>query len=208
MYMTRTMDTLKRFGLILALTVAFLQLSIVLTGAQSITGLSSFVVSQNSTSVYLNNSNAVPFKVVLASGTPGTTYLIIANGNYLQSKGIYIGLNKSSGTPSFNDTLYINTNVKSGVVPGTYNITIESGGADPLYPGVVNYSLTVYDTPEPKTTATTSPTTSYSVTSAPTTVSQTSSKQSSTSLLSLGVGAIIVILVIIILVFLALKAKK
>lgn len=206
--MIKNMDAVKRLGLILALSVIFLQLNVLLSGAQTqtITGLSSLVMSQSNSSIYLNSSIAVPFRVVLASGTPGTTYLIIANGNALASKGIYVGFNASSGTPSFNDVLYVNTNIAQGVVPGVYKLMIESGGADPIYPGIFNYTITVYSTPKPQTTATSGSTTSYSVTSAPTTIAQT--PQQSSNLLSLGAGAIIVILIIIILVFLAMRAKK
>jgi hypothetical protein len=208
--MLQSWNSIKRLGLVVALSVIFFQLSMLLAGAQgaqNITGLSKIEFPYNNTSIYLNSSLAIPFNVVLSSGSPGVTYLVIANGNALASNGIYVGLNPSTASPTFSSVLYINTNVKPGVVPGVYNLVIESGGADPIYPGTYNFTLTVLNTIAPPTTQTTSagPTTSYSVTASPTTVA---SKSGSFGILGLGTTAIIIILVIIIIAFLAIRAKR
>lgn len=212
-----------RFGIIILLSVmlvASMQLFVPLSSAQSNAltasqststanaqniGHSVFVMAQNSSSIYLNSSLALPFNVILTSGTPGTTYLIIANGNELAENGIYVGINPSNGIPTFSGMLYVNTNVKPGVVPGVYTLMIETGGADPIT-GVYNFTLTVHNTVAPPSTVATSTaqTTSYSVTYAPTTIAQ----KSSASLLSLGTAGIIVILVIVIIVFLAIGARR
>lgn len=204
--MSQNWNYIKKLSLILALSIMVLQLNVLLSaaqGAQNI-GHSRLVMAENSSSIALNSYLAIPFNVVLSSGQAGTTDLIIANGNALASNGIYVGISPSSGTPSFSGTLYINTNLKPGVVPGTYQLMIESGGADPIT-GIFNFTLTVLNQASTSTKVSTS-STSYSVTSAPTTVAQSSS--GSSSLLSLGAAGIIVILIIIIVVFLAMKAKK
>ena len=207
------MNSVKRFGIVLLFSIILLQLGIAVSGAQgaqTITGLSGFQIATNQSTIALNSSLSIPFNVTLASGSAGTTYLIVANGAQLQSDGIYVGINPSSGTPSFSGTLYINTNVNQGVVPGTYTLMIESGGADPIYPGVFNFTLTVLNTASTTSTVQGS-TTSYSVTSAPTTTvsggSGSTTPSSGSNLLSLGLAGIIIILIIIILAFVALRSR-
>ncbi|MDE1871445.1 MAG: hypothetical protein KGI06_04380 [Candidatus Micrarchaeota archaeon] len=204
----------RAIGIILALSFLIMQFGVLQFGAQpaqTITGLSVFDVSQSSATIYLNSSLAIPFTMRLTNGTSGTSYLIVANGAALQANGIYVGINPSSGSPSFNGTLYINTNINSSVVPGTYVLKIESGGADPLYPGVFNFTLTVMNTAVPITTPPISGhTTSYSVTSAPTTVTQSQGGGSlgGLSMSSLEIAGIIIVIIIIVIVLFAVSRKK
>lgn len=185
-----------------------LQCSVVV-GAQNASiqtpqNLSSLYIARSNASIYLNSSLSVPFSVTMLSGVPGNTSIIIANGDALQANGVYVGVNPGSGIPGFNGTIYINTNVKPGVVPGVYVLQIESVGADPIYPNIFNFTLTVHNAVS--TTTTEVPTTSVtsSIASASTTIEQ---KQKNQSLLGFGTTVLIIILAIILVVFLAIRAK-
>ena len=198
---------LRGISLMLVFSMALLLLNAYVAGAQSVNA-SKLSIKVGGEPIYLNDSLAIPFNVTLTSGTAGTTYLIVGNGAALQSKGIYVGLNPSSGVPPFNGILYINTNVAPGVVPGTYTLNIESGGADPIYPGTFNFTLTVLNTVKPTTTVSaTQQTTSYPVTSAPTTTISQNSGQPS-GLLGIGAGVIIVILIVLLIIYMVVRPKS
>jgi hypothetical protein len=144
--------TLKALTVIPIMLLVLLQINALQAGAQSITGLSQLIISQNSSTIYMNSSLAIPFQLNLTTGKPGTTYMIIGNGAALQYNGVYASFNHSIITPTANDVLFINTNVNSQVLPGVYTIEIESGGADPINPGTFNFTLTVINAPKPTTT--------------------------------------------------------
>lgn len=150
--------------LLSVLLITILQFGI--SNAQVI-GVSHIVMVQNSSSIYQNSSLAIPFSVNLTSGSAGQVDLVINNSDPLQLKGIFLGLNKSTGIPNFNDTLFINTNFDSIAVPGKYTIEISAGGSDPLNPEFTNFTLTVLNTTKPTTTIqAVSPTGSNSTTQA------------------------------------------
>lgn len=144
-----TTELVRKFLLFSLLLIAILQLGVY---AVSVTGVSHIVLQQNSSSVYQNNSLAIPFSVNLTTGSSGTVYVVVNNSQALKSKGIFVGLNKSIGTPNFTDTLFINTNFDSVAVPGVYEVEIGVGGADPLNPEFANFTLTVLNIIKPTTT--------------------------------------------------------
>lgn len=183
-----------------------------LAGAQSApTGVSHFV-SSNSTIVYLNGSGSIPFSLNLVSGTSGTTYLILANQQALTSNGVNVELTPGSGIPTFNGTIYINTNTNtSKVVAGVYKLEIGSGGADPISQGIYNITLIVEKSNAPATTTSTASKTTISSTIAQanstSTINSTPSGKSSGFPL-LAVAAVIVILIILTVLWLVLRHKK
>lgn len=146
---TKATGLIGKFVLLSLFLIAILQLGVY--GAQA-TGFSHIVMSQNNSTIYQNYSLAIPFSVNLAGGSAGTSYVAINNSQVLKSKGIFLGVNKSIGTPNFTDTLFINTNFDSIAVPGTYKIEIAVGGADPLDPQFYNFTLTVLNITKPTTT--------------------------------------------------------
>lgn len=173
--MKKDTGALKKLLLFSTLFMLLLQLSIMQFGAQSLIGTSKFT-AVNETVIYLNSSTAVNFSVNLLSGTAGTTYLVLADGQALAQKGINVGFAPSLGTPPFNGVIYINTNINpQTVVPGTYQLELESSGADPIFPGMFNITLTVVNSAKPSTTiSTTIPTTQQSTSIMPTTQQSTS----------------------------------
>jgi hypothetical protein len=152
--MSNNIFSVRNFLLFSVLAMIILEIGALQIGAQS-AGTSTLVMSQNSTTIYLNSSLAIPFTVNYTSGTAGVTDLIIANGQALSNNGVDVGLNQSSGTPTFNDILFINTNLQSSVVPGVYIIQIESGGADPISQRFFNFTLTVANSTAPLTSIST-----------------------------------------------------
>jgi len=173
--MWKDTEAFKKLLLFSALFVLLLQLSMMQFGAQSVAGTSKFM-AVNETVIYQNSSTSVNFSVNLLSGTAGTTYLVLADGQALAQKGINVGFAPSLGTPPFNGVIYINTNINPQIVfPGTYQLEIESSGADPIFPGMFNITLTVVNSAKPSTTiSTTIPTTQQSTSIMPTTQQSTS----------------------------------
>jgi hypothetical protein len=233
--MLQNNNLMRRFGLLLTLSVLFMSLSMVAVNAQSgsqkITGLSSFVAA-NSGVIYLNSSLVVPFTVNLTSGTSNLTYLTVANGAALANNGINVGMNPSSGSPSFNGNLYVNTNVNPTLtVPGNYVLQIESGGADPINPGIFNFTLTVMNSVAPPPTTSTVNTTTVNTTTVNTTVATTLATTLATTIVSnqsnstssvpvvttgsgsgisgLDIGAVVIVIIIILIIaYVATRPKK
>ncbi len=192
----------KIISLFIAVIVA---LSFIGVGsAQSVTGKSTLTLSGTSATLAPGGSLSVNYTMRLINGTGGPTFIILANSGQLTSAGIVAGLSLGSGTPTFNGAL--NIKVAQNTTPGTYNIEVETGGADPS--GSLNFTLTVSGSSAGTTVVSTVPATTPST--APTTVYTTVPAGSSPSGGSgaLALAAILVIVVIAVIAVVVLKSKK
>lgn len=200
--------------IVLFVALAFAQFGFAQSASPN--GLSSLTLSSTKASVYPGNSVTPNFTLNFVSGTAGPTFIIIGGSSNLSAAGVNIGFNPGSGTPTYSGVFTINVN--GTTKPGLYNITIETGGADPAN-HTTTFALTVLGNSTSITNVTTAETslttilppptptvTTIAASIAPTTTAPAGTSSGSNNL-DLEIGAVVVVIIIIVAI-LALMGKK